>query len=607
MREGDDQSDIGPCRTLVGGNSGVRQCGGASMVLAEEDRSKEGAASPLLCFPIQMNLSIFDIPLLQDGVTQHLTRRDLARCALVSKEWSAWFTPALWRCFNFAYRGTAATSQEGLSILSRHRLHIQTLKGFENYANTLTLDELPVFPNLVALECVSNIFYLFEHSLIQVVNDTPSLQTLSAVFSYFQEITQEQFLKMLESHPNLSSLDLTWYNLDQTPPIQQIIQACSNYESLRLNLRSSGAVGWETDANTNVGDGVGENTTAETDADDAADTDTKAAGCEPEENRAVARNAIEQMQDTRLRVLSIRLSFEYQEFDILVPLLRHCPQLYRLHLVSVCRPEALEQITDIFQNKGCPRLKHLELGLILSLREEPIARLIRATGCSSDDYHGGLKSLTMTDPLPFGEECVMAITKYHGATLTSLNLEVNMLPMSVFLKLVSNLPGLHSLVAAASLTQGDDIELRDFDKTVGKQWNCLGLRKLVLSLESERDDESPLEDSCMDYVFSQIGKFTELESWAMEVAFNELLLENRYLEQLQGLKELRTFDLRNYACFRVSVRQAEWMVDNWTRLVHLKLRGVSPTLVDDLDDYSLRETAEVMLRKRPWMEVDIEH
>ncbi|KAF9344714.1 hypothetical protein BGX26_003996, partial [Mortierella sp. AD094] len=59
-----------------------------------------------------MSLSIFDISLIKDVVTQYLDRHELARCVLVSKEWSAWFSPVLWRTVYF--QGRPATTMEAL-------------------------------------------------------------------------------------------------------------------------------------------------------------------------------------------------------------------------------------------------------------------------------------------------------------------------------------------------------------------------------------------------------------------------------------------------------------------------------------------------------------
>ncbi|KAI8599015.1 hypothetical protein EDD21DRAFT_355849 [Dissophora ornata] len=383
-----------------------------------------------------MNLSIFDIPLLKDGVTQYLSKRDLTHCVLTCKEWFEWFTPTLWSTVDFSH--ISLITPEELSALSRHQDHVLSIMGLQRYMAQFS-DAQRQFRNLQSL------YY------------TPSWAS-----------PLEDSVLLVFSLPRLRKLDLTCYQIASSIAVQQIIQTCSRFECLRLNLgngiRTPGN-GWD----------IGE---------------------EEREQCKSVQVTMEQMEDSQIRELGIRLSLAIQERAILLPLLERCPLLERLELKWLHDPQTLPQIIDILQARKCPRLKHVRVSSIVrsDAGEESVAGLIQALGYDGGDHEGsrdgglgGLESFTVEAILPFERRCVQALIRCHARTLTVLDvMSLRQMKFEFFVGLVRGLPRLQSLKAAVWIWLRPDANA-DIDEALQTQWACLGLKELEIGLQMGDD------------------------------------------------------------------------------------------------------------------------
>ncbi|KAK3823155.1 MAG: hypothetical protein J3Q66DRAFT_437568 [Benniella sp.] len=78
----------------------------------------------------------FDIPLLNNEISQYLSRKDLTRCVLVSKAWAGCFSPALWRDLD------CRNNTPDILILTRQQEHIRTMRRFPMECDKPTREQL---------------------------------------------------------------------------------------------------------------------------------------------------------------------------------------------------------------------------------------------------------------------------------------------------------------------------------------------------------------------------------------------------------------------------------------------------------------------------------
>ncbi|ORZ27262.1 hypothetical protein BCR41DRAFT_346574, partial [Lobosporangium transversale] len=553
-----------------------------------------------------MNLSIFDIQLLKDEVTQYLSQDDLTRCVLVSKDWFGWFAPVLWR--NVQIDGAFGFVEKRLAGLKRHSDNVQTLIILEKQA---TMHQHIPLHNLKSFIFYPDLASSFEESyFLQYIQTIPSLQTLTLTISLARTWTQTQLFETLERLPRLKELNLTCYQITHPIVIQQLIQRCRQYDILRLSLGGGGGLL----------------------------LDTQQANLE-----AQAKAFMEYMQENQIRELSIRLPLPHHEDLILIPLLKRCPMLERLDLQWLHHKESLQHIVGILETRRCSHLRHVRIGGgTVWNSDDPIAGLFRALRrfehtkanshninemksrlqATANEYHDeagstlasvGLKSFIVDATVPFGHECVLALTQYHALTLTVLDLmSLRQLPVQFFVGLVSSLPKLRSLMVAVWIKFIADDELLGPESMFMTSWACLELRYLELGIvmspevtsgNTHQSGDGSLADQHLSYIFSQLGRLEGLKDWKLASSINLLTLEKGYLRWLPRLKQLRSLDLRRYSFLEIGAAEARWMIDNWTSLVHLDfnyLKGVHR----GLEGGPLPEDAsQLLLTRRPWMTI----
>ncbi|KAK3823164.1 MAG: hypothetical protein J3Q66DRAFT_366348 [Benniella sp.] len=167
----------------------------------------------------------FDIPLLNNKLSQYLSRSDLTRCVLVSKAWAGWFPPALWR------------DVDDILALTRQQEHIRIIRRISirrGRAIRLQLADL----RLQRLEFKSMLggAHRTELRVLHVLERIPTLQHLQISLTLHLEHIHQQFIQTLEPLTCLESLSLTCPHIMKGMAIQQVLQLCRGLQCLALNL-----------------------------------------------------------------------------------------------------------------------------------------------------------------------------------------------------------------------------------------------------------------------------------------------------------------------------------------------------------------------------------
>ncbi|KAF9353264.1 hypothetical protein BGX26_008973 [Mortierella sp. AD094] len=552
------------------------------------------------------NLVIFDIPHIKDSITHYLSQQDLAHCVLASKEWNVWFTPPLWRHPNFKTSSISLTS-----LTQRNNLHVHSLNNFTKELASIT--PTPSYPNLQSLSYTPNWTTSYDESIVlRFIKTLQSLQDLTLIISLSREGVHSELLDTIQALPRLKKIDLTCYHITSAVIIQQIIQTCSHYKALRLSI------GGQVPSDHRLREG------------------------EEQELCNFAMTAMSRMEPTKIRELSITLSSEKQESAILPALLERCPLLESLRMEMVHHSKTLSQVSRVLESGKCPRLKFVRLGWVVSYgtKEEDILALLRVIGSrntNDDDFgdnddaddpenwgwkmndtllkRGGLESFAMDSTFPFNRVCVEALTHHHANTLTVLDLmNLRQIRIELVVGLVSGLPQLQSLMIAIWLKFKEDKGSPDTDTLLNTQWSCLGLKTLELGIQlsddftieiTHRSGNGSLADQCMGYLFSQIGRLTKLEEWELTTWIDLLSIESGYLSWLPQLKQLRGLNLKRYPNNMMGAVEAEWMMEHWTKLVHVTVyAGRGLRNLSDTEESPFFAAKRVFLAKKPWMQID---
>ncbi|KAG0350868.1 hypothetical protein BGZ54_003593, partial [Gamsiella multidivaricata] len=164
--------------------------------------------------------SIFDSPLVKSEVAKYLSNNDLAQCALVSKKWSAWFLPALWRSIKFEPPSTI--SPEGLK---RHQDHIQSLQGCQ--INLAARPHVWSYPNLTSLEFGPGFGRhgrRVDLATLKMVAGSPHLEHLKISLNLDHVDVYQELRRVLQSLTRLKSLELHLIEFIEPVVIQDILE-----------------------------------------------------------------------------------------------------------------------------------------------------------------------------------------------------------------------------------------------------------------------------------------------------------------------------------------------------------------------------------------------
>ncbi|KAF9170550.1 hypothetical protein BGX20_008822 [Mortierella sp. AD010] len=148
-----------------------------------------------------------------------------------------------------------------------------------------------------------------------------------------------------------------------------------------------------------------------------------------------------------------------------------------------------------------------------------------------------------------------------------------------------------------------------------KKWVCLRLIQMDFSIDighniggvEASEWKSSLEDESMNHVLTQIGRLTNLEEWSLGSNLDLLTLKgNRYLCKLTELKQLKMLRLKQaYSPYLMASEEADWIIENWPRLVHLVIdnREASRRAYES-DIFSTETFTNTLAKRRPWIQID---
>ncbi|KAF9360360.1 hypothetical protein BGX26_009712 [Mortierella sp. AD094] len=561
------------------------------------------------------SISVFDIPLLKDEVTQYLSKQDLAQCLLVSKEWHTWFTPILWRRLDFS---RAITPEEYAGLLC-NQSHVRSIHGLQLASEALSpspqeeeeeaIEEAPSplpmtnpyqfsFPILQSLHLVIGQEYnpIVDMTSLRLIESTPHLSSLFLDISIYQ--IHQELVQTLKSIPQLQKLDITGRYIP-TIFIQDIVESCSNIDSVGLHFKCA----------------------------------YKTTIRHREENyleAGIVAQFSHRLQDTRIRELSIHLSLALDESAVLVPLLKRCPLLEKLRLERVRLPNTIRDISVVFEEGKCPRLKRLEVDKVNDFHQTKMytAMMLQAIGRgkpgygvtfgrlgmdgsvinnnednsnsndgdsndpddTSEDGTGSnsmgnisgsiLETLILGSTVKFELAAAIAITQFHAETLTHLSLP--RVHLSVLTDLMRDLNRIQSVTAVLWLENRMSFGV-DLEPIFNKRWNCLAINRLDLDLDLltchipsvlSQNWIGSLADRCMSFLMSQMARLEELQELRLKCDVNLLTSDKgpSYLTRLSTLKRLEVLKLDRKSTSWPSMgallgaEEAEWMNESWPRL-----------------------------------------
>ncbi|KAK3823137.1 MAG: hypothetical protein J3Q66DRAFT_330938 [Benniella sp.] len=464
-----------------------------------------------------MRITPFDIPLLNSEICQYLSCKDLAHCVQVSKAWTAWFTPALWRDLDWPDILTSTRQQE----------HIQGVRCIS----------MRQMGPILALQSCTNLQRLDfkDHDgdqlqVLQVLGKISTLRHLQITLVLEDDNICQQWIRVLEALPRLESLILKSGQLADGKFIQKMLQLCIGYKRLAFTF-------------------IDEETYARNEQDYQ---DTRA--------------AIERMPDMQPRELSLNSRCEHYETNIFQPLLDRCPRIEKL---TLCSTLTLQHLSKALKEKRLAQLRHLAVRTYA--KQSCLAELL-----SYDE--GGLESFEVATRI--GKQVAQSLIQYHHQSLRRLRFGQTGILLSALSEVMTALPNLRSLEATVLPLYEGDITNIPLDKHwVCLGLRVLRLKvetRYYHGTVGSTEWVGSMHKRGIDYVFSETAKMKSLQDLSIGCRQKGLyLMQSGYLTQLGDLKQLEVFDLASTPPEEFGRDEALWMASNWPRLIRVQSHGAS--------------------------------
>ncbi|KAF9346096.1 hypothetical protein BGX26_002413 [Mortierella sp. AD094] len=545
--------------------------------------------------------SVLNIPILRDIIATYLSKHDLARCSEVSQEWSIWFKPYIWHTINLDSKGCRGHDvNSDLANLVPVRNYIRVLRNCR-IEDVVDLKNTWPIPYLQILEITNG--KKDQHcrrylKMISRVAELTFLRSLIIILGLDNTDVCQKLICTLKSLPMLKKFGLTNRGYFDPVFVYEIIQTCSEFEylSLKLSMKSY-------------------------------DKEEEKQSCE------IARQVIELIPNTEIRRLFFHTNSEDIALSILIPLLRCCPKLEGFMTQAISSSKVLEWLAKAFKENVCPQLQrwsqerddHRSIEKI-----EAYTKIFRSIGSAGYRFEAdgsqrksGLEAITMDIGYLDSPHISQAIAEYHGDMLTVLNFSHGSAYLHGLAKLLYVLPKLKTLVAGIRYPKISNGYLACVDpnltfdnlfwERLEEPWVCTRLKNLELNLEpfvsgqyksvDNREWLGSPEKRCMDILFIQISRMKKLKEWRMVTPSIDLLvLKKGYLGLLGDLKGLKGLHISRGSSYRMEVKEAEWIGENWTGLQEFKI---------SLDGYmnsrvkAVRDAFVAALKEnRPMMEID---
>jgi hypothetical protein len=500
----------------------------------------------------------FDIPLLNNEICQYLSLKDLTRCVQVSKAWTDWFSPALWRDLDchirlpYVYVDTFARQQE----------HVRTMRNITMTQAGSVFAQVPC-TSLQRLDFMQSEGHKdvrrSQLPVLRLLEKMPTLRHLQIVLALDHDNTYRYWIRALEAMPHLESLGLKCDALVNGKVVQQVLSLCTGLKGLSLRLWGSPIFVQKKDL---------------------------------QEYRQ-AQEMVETMSDMQLLELSLDTNLKICQENIFHPLLERCSRLEKLDLESIYyghnEPTFQHLVKTLKENK-LPRLRHLTMGGLYDDRETVLVEVLSHVAC-------GFESLIFRGK--DGNLVVQPLIQFHSRSLARLDFHTAISFLSL-LKLMTGLPCLRTITAPeidGKPYHSADVSLLDM------QWECLDLRCLRLNLgewryyaaTSREGWMHSVEKGVLDYLLSEVAKLTSLQELSIGSGQLSFCMGMGYLEQLAGLKQLEILDLTNTQDEDLGGYEAQWMAENWPRLLQVHQQHPSTSFKETL----LKKRPEVEFVKEP--------
>ncbi|KAF9107133.1 hypothetical protein BGX27_008869 [Mortierella sp. AM989] len=475
-----------------------------------------------------------------DEITRTLEPYNFARCALVSKQWNAWFTPWVWRTVRYC-------KDIDKVKLEYHKGYIRSIQELGSMNQFWEI--IPC--NLQTVEFKSQRKQRgYDLKLAHFLSTVPTLQNL--VIHAFGTLFYQDLIKAVEDHPGLRNLTLQCRRFGSPSSFVRFIQACRNFQTLRLSTN---------------------------------DSECKFA---LEDQTSSVEHVWLHCKDIHIQHLSINIDLSLFEADILIPLLERTFALKTLELQHIHSSETMRQVEHILKDEKRPRLEYLRIGgVIVDTKFTPSTYGF----CGSRDSivsPGGVKgpetafklegSPSMSDPF------FRDLPLYFKDAITVFYALSNRISIHSLAILLSQLPNLRSATIDLESKIGFEVDGVTLESVFSTPWICLDLKILVMYFDYARPPEdggyliweSYVGPRCLEYIFSQIGRLTQLQDWSIHTRVSVLSLRTGYLHLLSGLKQLRLLDLSSYANGSdISLEEAKWMLKNWEKLETLLVKSAT--------------------------------
>ncbi|KAF9912234.1 hypothetical protein BX616_010370 [Lobosporangium transversale] len=601
---------------------------------------------------------LFDIPLIKDLVTKHLSRNELAKCVLVSKAWHEWFTPTLWRTII-----CRTAPPPAISDLRRYQHLVRSLSILNTTKILPTLDRDGwTFPRLLSLEIQvdnsahrhyssSSHFKEEEEHMLNFIESTPSLTHLQLNFKRPTVRFWDRLIQLvLLPHPGLQHLTVAWIYPIEMEYLWTLVQSCKRLTTLKL---------WPIPPSYNV-------------CKRSFKTSSSLKGPSFEESISAAllcKSFSSDEEFRSMRVLDFGTLKHGGDPRILIWLLQRCPHLEKLILRYSFAKDALKQIISTLEGQICLHLKCLILRSICE-DESMVGELLEAIGSNNSGNNGNNDNACGNDSdglnvindkhkrisgcgilrtngsqrgnlgyeqyinaerglvsyeanfAPGSGRHLLALTRFHAQTLTCLELpsRENPIDLRLLMKLLSKLPKLQVVNVSTWLNVEATVDPGKYQKynedfifdNGPPTWTCLGLQQLDLRLQiqlvafaasppqrlsNSGDDPSHQCDRRLQLqkLFGQVGEMQQLRSF--KLTCNESLLhlsEDGYLGQLAGLKRLRRLGIWGCYDLKMGLSEAQWILGHWKELVCLETETFKRGFVVDTFRNHIRA-------KKPWM------
>ncbi|KAG0342194.1 hypothetical protein BG000_006328 [Podila horticola] len=479
----------------------------------------------------------FSLPHICDDIASNLSKKDIRRCTLVSRDFHQLFFPYTWkslsisrRCIYNSLRDKIRSSHGQALFKNQHRIQklssiygetwdlflektdplLETTLAATTLHGASNTEDAPIpqyilrapFANLTVLHALSTAKFVgvnyknssHIHQLLAIIQQSPRLLELEMI-KFCSDVSMQiaRLAYIVREHRSLRILKIKMTSMDCSL-YRKLLWASWNLERLEITSRVD----------------VVHNPILPpvvcSSEDDEREFDAWIALNRPDVYAATASDMNQGKVVFRLKEFYLFFGQFDHEIGATFPFLRRCHDLKRLRLPRIYSRRAMVELAEQIPDNW-PSLEHLDMGTQDPGRQtgdEFEARILAA--CASDKSRsGGLKSLVVAPSHFTIPQSMRMILDHHSATLVHLDLVgCYKVEGHVLQDLLSSCPHLKSFVALCEerirpspvmwtmVPVHDDPTLKGRDVEYAADWVCLGLESLRLKMSS--GDMSTAED-----------------------------------------------------------------------------------------------------------------